>query len=137
MKKLLMIALIAITAIACNKNQSAVKKLDGEWKATKLIFSNKPTINYATVFDYRLIFNVCDLKDNEYCSMTTKITFDTDVETETGFFKVTSDGTVLILSEDAANGDDQTLTIVDLSSDKLKLTLKEGNDTIEFELEKQ
>ena len=34
MKKIIMIAAIALLAVACNKNQAAVKKLDGTWKIT-------------------------------------------------------------------------------------------------------
>lgn len=136
MKKILLIALITITAIACNKNQRAVKKLDGEWKVTKITYTEDNVSESETDIDMTLSFDNCKLKNNEYCSMTTTLTSDSDTYTESGFYKVTSDGTILILADDLNGSDSEAITIVELSSKKLILEQVDGNEKIQIELEK-
>jgi len=129
MKKILMIALIAIAAISCNKDQKAVKKLDGEWKATKFIDADEPAVNYAAVIDIRVIFTECELKDDDYCTMTTKVTFDGDTQTETGLFKVSGDGTTMEFK--GSDGTIETFEITELSKDEFKMS--GDGDIYEFE----
>jgi len=136
MKRILMIALIAVTAIACNKNQKAVKKLDGEWKVTKLTFTEDNISVTETDYNMTMTFDNCKLKDNEYCSMTRVHSDGSDTYTYSGFYKVTSDGTVLVLADDLTGTDSENLTIIELSSDKLILEQVDGNEKINIELEK-
>ena len=125
-----MITLIVLTAISCNKNQKAVRQLDGEWKATKLISTDEPLINYAALIDVRLTFDNCKLADNEYCSMSSSTTFGSETETTNGLFKVTEDGTTM---EFLIDGGTEIITITDLSNSELKMT----RDDSTWELEKQ
>jgi len=129
MKKILMIALIAVAAISCNKDQKAVKKLDGEWKAVKFIDADEPTVNLAALFDIRAIFTECELKDDDYCTVTTKVTFDGNTETESSQFKVSGDGTIMEFK--SADGSIETFEITELSKDELKMS--GDGDIYEFE----
>jgi len=137
MKKILMIALIAVAVISCNKNQKAVRILDGEWKATSYIDSDEPTVNYAAFLDFRMIFDGCKLKDNEFCSLTYKITFGTDVDTETFLYKVTSDGTVLETKANSTSTSSSIMTIKELSKKEATFVMVDGATTTTIIMEKQ
>jgi len=141
MKNIVIITLIAVAVISCNKNQSAVKSLDGEWKSHKLILASQPTVNLAAFSELTLVFNECELEDNEYCTMNTSIKLDNEPNTfnSTGLFKVSSEGTELEFkpNETSANPTlldsimtSGTFKITDLSGEDLKMT-KDG-DIFEF-----
>ena len=91
MKKILMIALIALTAIACNKNQRAVKKLDGEWGLTLISYTEDNVT--VTETDYYLIwkFDNCKLKNNDFCNLTSTQVDNGNSYTYSSFYRVTGD----------------------------------------------
>ena len=129
MKKIFMIALIAVAAISCNKDQKAVKKLDGEWKATKFIDADEPTLNIAALVDFRVTFNECKLKDDEYCTMTTQVTFGAETDTDVSLFKVSGDGAIMEFKD--TDGSTETFEITELSKSEFKMT--SNGDIYEFE----
>ena len=141
MKKVLMIAAVALLAVACNKNQSAVKKLDGTWDVTSLKVTEDGTsidliesgwINSATI-----MFDGCKLKDDEYCSMTTTTNTDFGSDTEADVYAVTDDGTTLETKDDAESTTVETIEIVELSKTDCKLKQTDGDTVTEMTLEKQ
>jgi len=137
MKRILMIALIAVTAIACNKNQKAVKKLDGTWKVTQLIITQDAFSVTQTDLDLTMTFHNCKLKNNEYCSLTTTLIDDSVTKTSSMFYKVTSDGTILITADDTAGSENESMTIVELSKSQLTLQQTDGDLMFDLKLEKQ
>jgi len=141
MKNILTLILIAITLLACDKNQRTVKKLDGQWKSHKLILASQPTINLAAFGDLTLTFNECELEDDEYCTMNTSIKIVNQANTteSTGLFKVSGEGTELEFKPDEPSENSTqldsiitagTFKITDLSGDDLKMS-KDG-DIFEF-----
>ena len=137
MKKILMILLVVAVAAACDKNQKAVKKLDGTWKATKWssTYDGETFDLIAFGGSVEWTFTKCKLKDNEYCTSVIKFSFFGDSDTETINFTVTNDGTKLVF-------DGESVDIVELKGKtcKLKMTDTYADDTTEvteITLEKQ
>lgn len=153
MKNILMIALLLIITISCDKNQRAVKNLDGEWKASKIVLKdvseiqdipNIPDIsnlNLAALADIKINFTECELKDDDYCSMKTTVKFQNQAETgtSTGLFKVSDKGTVMEFKTSettTATSDIETylstgiFKITELSDSDLKMT--KGENIFEF-----
>ncbi|MFD1552069.1 hypothetical protein DNU06_00775 [Putridiphycobacter roseus] len=94
MKKTLIVMMsfaFVFTIASCNKNQKAVKNLDGSWKLVK-VNGEAVEEDEAATYD----FDNCKLKSEEYCDLT--ITEDGSVETAT--YKVTDDGEKLVLRAD-------------------------------------
>ncbi len=139
MKKLFMIAAIALIAVACNKNQKAVKKLEGNWNATEfMVTDGEFTVDYlAFGFTIQMIFDGCKLKNDEVCNMTTTITFDGETETEASVYRVTNDGERLEQKENLTATSLETIDIVELTKTSLKLVLVEDETTTNITLEKQ
>ncbi len=142
MKKVLMIAVIALIAVACNKNQAAVKKLDGTWTAT----SFKSTEDGVTV-DWMVegfitsvtyVFDGCKLKNDEFCNLTTTVVTSFGSDTESDLYNVTNDGETLQTKDDASSTTINTITIDELTNSTCVLseTDSDGNKT-EVTLEKQ
>lgn len=95
MKKLLFIAFVAVTLVACNKNQKAVKILDGKWIATTFIVTDgQDSEDFLTEFGlkYELQFENCKLKTDETCDITTTSTYPDETFVENGQYKVIDDG---------------------------------------------
>ena len=93
----------AITALflACNKDQSAVKKLDGTWEATEYRYTDSDTmftITKSDLFKFELTFNECKLKDDTWCENSQFIIFDGDTSTYNGIFNVKNDGETLVIT---------------------------------------
>ena len=141
MKKILMIALVGLLAVACTKPQSAVKALDGQWNVTSMTVSEHgKTMDLVTLgLEGEYTFNKCKLKDEEFCDMTVKTTFGGDSSTESAVFKVTDNGTKLVMAEsDTSSAEDQTtINIVELSRKNAKFTQTEDGGTTEIVLEKK
>ncbi|MFD1552068.1 hypothetical protein DNU06_00780 [Putridiphycobacter roseus] len=119
MKKTILMLLIAIAmvSVACNKDQNAVKKLDGKWLVK--------TIDGSVVGDdeaFTIRFDNCKLKKDEYCTAYQAAVNDTTAFDLT--YKVQSEGTVLILRVEDEDGEfeDISNTIDELSKDELILT---------------
>ena len=141
MKKILMIAAVILMAVSCNKDQSAVKKLDGKWNVTKMLVTEDgkgiDLVALGAVVEYS--FNSCKLEDNEFCDVSMVMTLlGESTETFTGKFKVSGKGTVLTIADAAATTESYTtFEIIELKSKtcNLKQTGTEGN--IELEMEKK
>jgi len=131
-----MIAIIAITAIACNKNQKAVRKLDGKWELTKLSYTEDGVTETETEFQLIWEFDNCKLKNNDFCSMTSTEIDGSDSYTYSSFYKVTGDGNTLVASEDLTGADTETLTIIELTNDVLVLEQNYGSEIVNIEFEK-
>lgn len=139
MKKLMMIAAVLLLAVACNKNQQAVKKLDGSWKATEFkVTEGGTTIDYlAFGFSLNMTFDGCKLKNDEYCSMTTTITFDGESETEASVYRVTSDGTKFEQKENKEATTAEIIDIIELTKTNAEIKMTDGETTTNIKLEKQ
>jgi hypothetical protein len=134
---------ITLTLTSCDKNQKAVKKLSGEWSATKILESNGNTVTdlktQGVSATYK--FNKCKLKNDEYCeyslTKTTTTGSITNTQTENGFYKVTEDGTKMIQTDSINNATLITVDIIDLTKKKATLKIKGNNNyQIEYELTK-
>ncbi|MBD3638616.1 MAG: hypothetical protein HUJ25_14780 [Crocinitomicaceae bacterium] len=117
MKKLILISLCLTVLIlfSCNKDQRAVKKLEGKWQ--------EQTINGQTIADSSkstVEFTNCKLKDNEWCTATFT---DSDGNAITYDYKVSGKGTILTYGyQDSYFGSIQiNSTIEDLTKTKLVL----------------
>lgn len=139
MKKLLMIAVVALMAVACNKDQRAVKKLDGTWKATSLTVSEGATTIdvLESGMTYKMTFDGCKLKDDEFCNLTVTLANGTDSETNTFIYRVTNDGTRMETKEDAASTSIDAIEIEELTRSSLKLTQTDDGATTNITLEKE
>ena len=138
MKKLFMIATVALLAVACNKNQSAVKKLDGQWNVTKMLITEdgKSIDIIGLGASSTMTFNACKLKDNEYCDMSATTTFDGDTDVATGVFKVTEDGTKLVQADSDTSSTTTTMDIIELTNSNASLMYTEDGGTTEIDLVK-
>lgn len=120
MKKVVfgLLAMVFLVAIAsCNKDQRAVKRLNGEWNLVTVNGFNVPEGESQS-----LIFNECKLKDDEYCN----VTFKTSDESETTLYRVTDKGETLIYKDE--NDKEVKATIVTL--DKEKLVIERTDPTL-------
>lgn len=135
MKKVLFIVSLLFIMVACNKNQSAIKKLDGEWVATKYqLTENNLTVDYIDLFkEVKFQFSNCNLKDNEFCSAVYSVTaLDGTINSDTDVYTVKEKGTVLQLG---SSSNDYFL-IEELSSNKLILTKNDNSGTALLEFKK-
>lgn len=135
MKKLLMIATVALLAVACNKNQAAVKKLDGTWTAASFSVTEDGVtvdlIESGLITSATMTFGNCKLKDDEFCALTTTLETVFGTDTEADVYAVTDDGTTLQTKDDAASTTIETIEIVELSKTdcRLKETDEDGDIT--------
>ena len=145
MKKVIMIAAIALVAFACNKNQAAVKKLDGTWNITSLSQSEDGvTLELIGTFIEAgtMTFDGCKLKDDEFCNMTTTTktvaAFGGITTTDAALYNVTNDGTILQSKEDASSTTVDQIEIIELtkSNGEFKQTDSDGAVTT-IKVEKQ
>ncbi len=130
MKKIIMIAAIALLAVACNKNQAAVKKLDGTWKATSVKSTDDGvTVELIGTFvtSYTFVFDGCKLKTDEFCNVTSTIVTPFGTETEADLYRVTEDGEKIEMKDDASSTTVNTATITDLTKSDCTLTMTEGS----------
>ncbi|MDX1446579.1 lipocalin family protein [Lishizhenia sp.] len=92
MKKVFMLAAVALIAFACTKEQRAVNKLEGTWILDKIEESD----GSVTVTDEdpngEVTFNKCKLADEEFCSYSSSISYEAFGNTyefsETGEYRV-------------------------------------------------
>lgn len=133
MKKLLFVA-IAFTGLAlvsCNKDQAAVKKLDGNWNVTAMTSeTGGVTVDLLDGFieSASMTFVECKLKKDEWCtgSATTKVTGFPET-TDNNVYRVTGDGTTLETKEHADSTDVTSITIDELSKTDGKFTQVDVN----------
>ncbi|MBD3638605.1 MAG: hypothetical protein HUJ25_14725 [Crocinitomicaceae bacterium] len=130
MKKIVFmtLALVGLVMISCNKDQSAVKKLDGTWKSVEQDGSAIADSNQVTY-----TFMNCKLKTDEYCDATGKYS---DGTTENFEYKVSGDGTIMSWKTDDGQGNTFELpaTIDELTKTNMTLTFSFiGTTTIKYE----
>lgn len=144
MKKYILIASVLFLTLACNKNQKAVKMLEGDWEATKFVTtdSDGTTIDLLTggfiSVDYH--FDNCKLKNDNYCNMTTTtaasifgITIDPVVVND--FYTIKGEGTIMEVKTDSTTN---TINITELTKTNVKATqTNSNNQSITIELQKK
>lgn len=125
MKRLLMFAAVAFLFVACNKDQQAVKKLEGTWTATKIIQVDGGVtvdlLELGLITSWTVTFDKCKLKDDEFCNITNTVATILGSDSETGLYRVTGDGTKLEQKEDTSSETITTLEITELTNSTLKL----------------
>lgn len=132
MKKIIMIAAIALLAVACSKDQAAVKKLDGTWKATsvKVGFGAGITIEAipTLITSMTFTFDGCKLKTDEFCDVKTVTSYPDGTPTETldDLYRVTNDGETIEMKDDASSTTINTATINELTNSSCTITMTEG-----------
>jgi len=142
MKKVLMIAAIALIAVACNKNQAAVKKLDGTWSATSFTYTEDGVtldlLESGFVNSVTYTFDNCKLKDDEFCNLTTTVVSSFGTVTEDDLYSVTNDGETLQTKDDASSTTVNSITIDELTNSTFRSseTDEDGNVSA-FTMEKQ
>lgn len=141
MKRILMIAAIALIAVACSKDQKVVKRLDGTWKANKFVVSNSDgsidLIGSGFVTSATFTFSNCKLKDDEWCDANSEIIYALGgSQKDTYLFRVTEKGTVLETKDDNSSTTINKIDIVEMTRNTLKLKQVDGDDTIEMSLDK-
>jgi len=137
MKKTLLIASLLLVLVACNKNQKAVRKLDGSWIVTKYQISDgTQTLDYVSLFkEIKFTFENCKLKKNETCTGTIEITdLNGTVETSTEQYLVKDDGNVLQFNSSPSADD---YKIDELTRTKLILSKTDNDGTLIYEFKKQ
>lgn len=139
MKKFFVLALVVVGAVACNKDQAAVNKLEGSWKATEMLVSDGGFAIDLIAFggSFEMTFDGCKLKADEWCNVTTTSTFDGDTETDAGMYRVTDDGTTLETMDDVTSSLIRKITIVELTKTNMEVSWSEDGATIDAKLEKQ
>lgn len=131
MKKLFFIAAsFALVLLAsCSKEQQAVNKVEGTWKAVKMtatLSGQSQEVPLST--DLKLTFDKCKLKKDEWCKG--RSTSGTDVsEFE---YKFTNDGDDLV-RRTVGGGDEQTMNVTDLT--KSEMTLKYTDDSVIYQID--
>jgi len=138
MRKLILIAFIGLTVVACNKNQQAVKTLDGKWKATSyLVTDGVDSEDFLLTFgiSYEMEFQNCKLKKEETCDVTETTADNESADIENGQYKVIDDGNKLELIGD--NKKSTIYTIEELEDSKLVLILTELGLTATITMVKQ
>ena len=142
MKKLLMIAAIALMAVACNKNQAAVKKLDGKWKAT-IITTTISGITFdliatGAIKSAEFTFENCKLKKDELCNATYTEINALDITTvDSSLYKVTEEGTKIETQEDPSSTTITAYEILDLTNSLLKVRRVIDGVTYDMTMAKQ
>lgn len=139
MKRLLLVCAVGLIAVACNKNQKAVKKLDGVWEVTSIKYTEDGTTEEGLIDGYSatLTFDGCKLKKDEFCGLTTVTSFGGDTETDTQVYRVVDDGETLETKENATSTSIDRLEIVELDKENLKLKEIEDDEIVEITLKKK
>ena len=149
MKKILLIAAIVLLAVACNKNQKVVNRLDGTWKATKFAVSDTTSsdtaatsidlITLGVISSFTMTFEKCKLKDGDFCTMSTDLHyFLGDPVQDTSLFIVTGDGTTLEVKDDLSSTTIVKTDIIELTKTTLKTKNTDSDGyVVEVKLEKQ
>ena len=132
MKKTLFILLLIIISISCNKNQKAVRKLDGKWELESTEVStpssqgsvvSMPNEGSRQVYE----FNSCKDIYNKYCT-SSYITYELDENgneitesIELAVFKIIGDGNRIEMKSNSSDIQSITLIITELNKDDLIL----------------
>ena len=121
---------------SCNKNQTAVRKLDGKWQATEFTTSNgtsSTTTTFTSDNAQSYTFNNCKLKKNEYCNVTiTQFIFGFGISLNQQY-RVIDDGKTLEIKNGSFNS---KMTIVDLKGKDLTLQTITGSSNTSTKFKK-
>ena len=134
MRKLLFVA-VAISGlmlVSCNKDQAAVKKLDGSWTVTSAKTTDGAfTYDGVAAGDYTqsMTFTACKLKTDEWCTMSSTTTWGNLTDTESDVFRVTGDGMTLESKDDDTSSTIWSMTINELTKSDMTATSTDGSST--------
>ena len=138
MKYLFLASVTLLVLNACNKNQSVVQKLNGNWRATTYeVTENGSTSDYLEIgLDFDFHFDNCKLKKNDYCQITTTISNNIASETDINLYRVIDDGQTLEI-KDPIDADQTTIYTIDkVNNQKVKLEKYENGNTTNITLKK-
>lgn len=142
MKKLLFVAVAfaGLTLVSCNKDQSAVNKLDGSWTVTKLESTSGGT-SYDPIaagdMTMSMTYTKCKLKTDEWCTTTyTQTITGWPSYTESDVYRVTGDGTTLEVKDSDTSSTIWTTTIEELTKSTFRGTSVDGSTTTTIEATK-
>ncbi|UKN02326.1 hypothetical protein K6119_02175 [Paracrocinitomix mangrovi] len=129
MKRLLWIAAIALVVVSCNKDQKAVKRLDGTWNVSSWLATwNGTTEEYiADGYTFTMKFDNCKLKDEEFCSITMTEAYQGSTDSYVMEYRVAGGGTSLEIRDLDYPSELTYFRIDEMTKDKLVLYLDEGD----------
>ncbi len=144
MKKLFLLIPVFLIAIACNKDQAAVKKLDGTWTINKLeieteLFGIPIALDMIELGGHgTMTFDACKLKKDEWCNVSSNIfnPVDSITEISSDLYRVIDDGTTLETKESDTSSTTTLMTITELTKTSLKVNWVENGDPVNAELTK-
>jgi hypothetical protein len=140
MKKHIIIALMAFIAVGCNKDQKAVKQLDGEWNATSFIYTDVNGQSEQLItndYSFKMTFNGCKLKDEEFCEVIMEDVLLGVPDIIIMDFRVNGDGEYLEVVNTQNPSEAYQFEIRELDKDDLELNLDYGTgETNLIKLEK-
>lgn len=126
MKKLVCAVCISFFAMACSKDQSAVRSLYGTWELYK--YSG---FEVAQESKFKYSFYACKLKQDTYCNLRKTNTNGTSTNL---MFRISENGKKLELHALDASGNEPVVFAV-RKLNKTNLTLRFENDTISVDYE--
>ena len=132
---------VVLLLVACNKNQKAVKQLDGVWNATSYTYTwdgvTEDLLNeedYAVKWD----FDNCKLKDDEFCTVIWTETYDWTSDVMVLDYRVEGNGTSLELRDLDYPSELIYLEIIERTKDVLTVQSDYGDgEVINITLEKE
>jgi hypothetical protein len=139
MKKILFILTIALVVFSCNKNQKAVKTLDGTWKTNKyLVTTEEGTVDLFLTddFSYTMVFEKCKLKDNDFCNLTVTQVLGEETTSSSLLYRVSEEGTVLETSQTGSIFINK-YEIIELTKFKLVFKVVDEDFTAEITMKKE
>ncbi len=134
MKNVLMLSTLMLMFVvaSCNKNQTAVKKLDGTWQLTH---QNGNPVDADEIT--KMTFTKCKLKKDEYCQMSFSYTALGQTFSASAQFLVMDDGNTLEYKYTSAGQTSiERLKIKELTKSKLILEITEGTTVYTEEYKK-
>jgi hypothetical protein len=113
--------------------------LDGNWNVTSIKFTEDGVSEefLEPGFTFKLSFDGCKLKDDEYCVMTSTSSYGGMSETESSVYRVTEEGTKLEIKDSLTSSTSEIIEIVELDKENLKLKQVDGTETTEITAKKQ
>lgn len=142
MKKILLLAIIAVAMVGCSKNQRKVNKISGTWKAT----SYKAEIEgiqldlaaVGDLFNYEVTYDKCKLKEDEFCTYSESYTFLTATTADSGLFRVAGDGDRIETKDDFSSTTIVSSTIEYIAGKEMKINRNDPEfGEVVIKLEKQ
>lgn len=130
---------LGILVVSCNKDQGGVKKLEGSWTATKFTETDGGvTVDYiAAGSSMSMTFTKCKLKSDDWCPCTSSTTFGGFTFTDNDMvYRVSGDGTMLDTKDHKDSTEITSMTIVELTKDKVVLQDVDGSTTTNIEMSK-